>query len=123
MEDTLRVRAQKLQARRNDTLSAMAKLKDQQQLASAKVDPSRIDAFCKALKDRLTDTSSGLGKAYLGLVVEKIRLEGNKLTLRGGYDQLAEAVGFTNKMRLGEVPSLIPAWRARSDSNARPLGS
>lgn len=91
MDDTLRSRAQKLQAKRGEILTEMAKLKDRQ-LTSVHVDPARIDAFCKALRDRLIDSSSGLGKAYLRLVVDEVRLQGNKLAVRGSYGQLAEAV-------------------------------
>ena len=82
-----------------------------------------IDAFCAALRARLTDVGSGLGKAYLRLLVEEIRLEGDQLTLRGGYGRLADAVGLMDKMKLGEVPSFERVWRARQDLNPRPPGS
>ncbi len=122
MDDTLRARAQKLQAKRGEILSEMAKLKDRQ-LTSVQVDPARIDAFCKALKERLIDSNSGLGKAYLRLFVDEMRLQGNELAVRGSYGQLAEALGVLEKMKLGEVPSFIRDWRARRDSNPRPLAS
>jgi DNA invertase Pin-like site-specific DNA recombinase len=121
--DTLRARVHKLEARRSDVLIHIAKLKDQQQLASVKVAPARINAFCKALRDRLTDVDSGLGKAYLRLLVDEIRLEHNQLTVRGTYGQVADAVRILEKMKLGEVPSSTRVWRAREDSNPRPPGS
>ena len=34
-----------------------------------------------------------------------------------------EPCGLLEKMKLGEVPSLIRDWRARQDLNPRPLGS
>ena len=83
----------------------------------------RINAFCKLLKDRLTDKDSGLGKAYLRLLVDEVRLDRDKLTVRGSYGKLADALVMLKKMELGEVPSSVPVWRARSDSNARPIGS
>jgi hypothetical protein len=73
--------------------------------------------FCKALKARLTDAQSGLGKAYLRLLVDDIRLERNELKIRGSYRRMANAIGLMDKMKLGEVPSFIPEWRARQDSN------
>ena len=67
--------------------------------------------------------SNGFGKAYLRLLVDEIRLEGNQLTISGSYAELGHAFGMLEKLRLGEVPSLVPVWRARQDSNPRPLGS
>jgi DNA invertase Pin-like site-specific DNA recombinase len=121
--DTLRARAHKLEAKRGDVLIEMAKLKCQQELASVRLDPARIDAFCNALSHRLTDVNSGLGKAYLRLLVDEISLEHNQLTVRGTYGQLGHAVELLEKMKLGEVPSSARVWRARRDSNPLPLGS
>src|SRR6267142_459534 len=123
MDDVLRTRTQKLQARRGEALIEMARLRDRQQLASVKIDASKVEAFCNALRGRLTDLDSGLGKAYLRLLVDEIRLEGDRLTVRGGYGQLAEALTVMEKMKLGEVPSSIRVWRARQDLNPRPPGS
>ena len=121
--DTLRARAHQLEAKKGQAFIEMAKLKDRQELGSIKVEPARIDAFCKVLKDRIADPDAGLGKAYLRLLVDEIRLEGNQLTVSGGYGKLADAFGMLKKMELGEVPSSIRVWRARDDSNVRPLPS
>ena len=123
MDDTLRSRAQKLQAQRNETLLEMAKLEDRNRQGLPKVDSSKIQAFAKVLEARLKDVRNGFGKAYLRLLVDEIRLDGNELKIRGSYGQLGEAFGMLEKMKLGEVPSFIRDWRARQDLNPRPLGS
>ena len=123
LDDTLRNRSQKLQARRNEALLEIAKLEDQRLQALPKVDVRKIQAFCKVLEIRLKDISSGFGKAYLRMLVDEIRLEGNELKVRGSFGKLGDAFGVLEKMRPGEVPSLIPDWRARQDLNPRPLGS
>jgi site-specific DNA recombinase len=120
-DDTLRARAQKLQARRAEILLEMATLKDRRQLAVQKIDTGKVEAFCEALKARMTDAQSGLGKAYLRLLVDEIRLEGDELKIRGSYRRLADAVGLLEKRKLGEVPSFIPNWRAGQDLNSRSL--
>ena len=122
-DDTLRSRAQKLQAQRNETLLEMAKLEDRNRQGLPKIDETKIQAFSKVLEARFKDVKNGFGKAYLRLLVDEIRLDGNELKIRGSYSQLGEAFGMLEKMRLGEVPSLIPDWRARQDLNPRPLGS
>ena len=56
-------------------------------------------------------------KAYLRMLVEEIRLEGNELKIRGSYGKLGEAFGMLEKMKPGEVSSFIRDWRGPQDSN------
>ena len=123
IDETLRTRTQKLKARRSELLTEMAKLKDRQALAVRRVNADTVQAFCTALKERFTDPTSGLGKAYLRLLVDEIRLDGNELVVTGSHRRLADAIGFMQKRKLGEVPSFVNDWRARQDSNPRPPGS
>ena len=117
MDDTLRNRAQKHQAQRNEALLEIAKLEDRNRQGLPKIDSSKIQAFSKVLEARLKDVRNGFGKAYLRLLVDEIRLEGNELKIRGSYAQLGDAFGMLEKMKLGEVPSLIRDWRAGQDMN------
>ena len=123
LDETLQTRAQKLKARRSEVLTEMAKLRDRQALAVRRVNAETVKAFCAALKDRFNDPASGLGKAYLRLLVDEIKLDGNELVVRGSHRRLADAIGFMEKRKLGEVPSFVNDWRARRDSNPLPPGS
>ena len=123
IDETLQTRAQKLKARRSEVLTEMAKLRDRQALAVRRVNAETVKAFCAALKDRFNDPTSGLGKAYLRLLVDEIKLDGNELVVRGSHRRLADAIGFMEKRKLGEVPSFVNDWRARRDSNPLPPGS
>ena len=84
---------------------------------------AKFRRFPRCWEDRLKDVRNGFGKAYLRLLIDDIRLEGNELKIRGSYAQLGEALGMLEKMGLGEVPSPIRDWRARQDLNPRPLVS
>lgn len=53
----------------------------------------------------------------------QIKLDGNELIVRGSHRRLSHAIGFLQKRKLGEVPSFVNGWRARRDSNPRPLAS
>ena len=55
--------------------------------------------------------------------MDEIRLDSNELHIRGSYRALARAVTLSKEEKLDEVPSLVPEWRARDDSNVRPLPS
>ena len=80
-------------------------------------------AFCAALKGRFADPTSGLGKTHLRLLVDEIRLDGNELVVTGSQRHLADSIGFMEQRKLGEVPGYVNDWRARDDSNVRPLPS
>jgi len=95
----------------------MAKRKDRQALALRRVNAETVNAFCSALKERFSDPTSGLGKAYLRLLVDEIRLDGNELVVTGSHRRLADAIGFMQKRKLSEVPSFVNDWRARQESN------
>ena len=62
--------------------------------------PSNIDAFSKATRTKLKDKD--FAKRYL---------------------QLTNAIAQMKKGTSKEVPNIMFNWCARSDSNARPLGS
>ena len=123
LDTTLQARSQKLQARRQDVLVASAALRDKWEVPLNKLTPLHIQKFTTALRTRFLDTASGFGKAYLNLLVDEIRLDGNELHIRGSYRALARAVSLSKEGKLSEVPSFVPEWRARTDSNRLPLGS
>ena len=68
--------------RRSETLTEMAKLKDRQALAVHRVNTDTVKAFCSALKQRFNDATSGLGKAYLRLLLDEIKLQGDELVVQ-----------------------------------------
>jgi hypothetical protein len=51
------------------------------------------------------------------------QINANELVVTGSHRRLADAIGFMQKRKLGEVPSFVRDWRARDDSNVRPLPS
>jgi site-specific DNA recombinase len=122
-DETLRKRAHANQSRRQDILLEIARSKDRQRAAEVVLDNNRIALLCNEITARFSSPSTGLGKAWLRLVVSEIRLEGSELKIIGSYDRLAQAYGMLENKRPGEVPSLISDWRARHDSNVRPLPS
>ena len=117
LDSTLQERSQKLQARRQDVLVASAALRDKWNIPATKLTPGHIAKFTQALRERLLDTSSGFGKAYVNLLLDEIRLDGNVLRIKGSYSALARAVTLSRQGKLEQVPSFIPEWRPHGDSN------
>ena len=117
LDTTLQERSQKLQARRQDVLVASAALRDKWEVPLNKLTTAHVQKFTRALRARLLDTTSGFGKAYLNLLVDEIRLDGNELHVKGSYRALARAVSLSKEGKLDTVPSFVPEWRPQGDSN------
>ncbi len=117
LDSTLQERSQKLQARRQDVLVASAALRDKWNIPATKLTPKHIEKFTQALRERLLDTGSGFGKAYVNLLLDEIRLDGNVLRIKGSYSALARAVTLSRQGKLEQVPSFVPEWRPQGDAN------
>jgi site-specific DNA recombinase len=123
MDVTLQERVHKHQARRQEILTAIAGLRREKELPLDKIKPGHVNAFCSALKIKLQDKSSGLGKEYLKLLVDEIRVDGNKVCVRGSHAALAAAITGkklgTRSHERGRVPSFGLDWLPEQDSNLR----
>jgi site-specific DNA recombinase len=63
-------------------------------------------------------------RAYLNILVDEIVVEDKTATIKGSYAALAETMQQIKKGNLSnQVPSFIPVWCARRDSNPPPLAS
>ncbi len=109
MDSTLQERAHKLKVRRETILRELASVRRAKEMPSSLLNPSRIQAFCRALKARLLDRNKGFAKQYLRLLVSEIRLTGKEVRLQGSHAALAHAMGETGTLT-GGVPSFVPSW-------------
>jgi len=71
--------------------------------------PAIIDA---GAFDRAT---TGLDRLYCACWWTRSKLDGNELVVSGSQRRLADAFGFMDKRKLGEVPSFVHDWRASVD--------
>ena len=84
----------------------------------AQVLPSMVDAFSRGLRKKLQDTE--FAKRYLQLLVHKIVVSENSVTITGSKAKLASAIhSYKKKGTSEEVPRFMRDWRARHDSNVR----
>ena len=122
MDETLKKRADQLRTARDALLAESAKARQEMLLPVAQVLPSMVDAFSRGVRRKLQDRE--FAKRYLQLLVDKIVVSEDSVTISGSKAKLASAIhAFKKKGTSEEVPSFMRSWRARSDSNARPLGS
>ena len=85
---------------------------------------SQVDVFGKVLREKVLAKGSPLAKSYLNILVDEIVVNDKTATIKGSYAALAGAMGEIKRMgTLDQVPTFMPEWRARRDSNSRPPGS
>lgn len=75
LDASLHERSHKLNARKQELLIQVAKYRRQQQFSEIK--QNQLEAFTKALRTKLPDRKSGLGKKYFKLLVSEIRIKDN----------------------------------------------
>jgi len=125
LDETTQRRAQQLKAAREALFIELAGVRRDAALPEVEyLKASQVDLFGKVLRQKLLAKDSPLAKSYLNILVDEIVVQDKTATIKGSYAALAETMqqikmGNLNK----QVPSFIPDWCARSDSNARPLGS
>ena len=122
LNTSLHERVHKHEARRQEILTELARLRHQNEMPVAKFTRKNIAAFCSALKEMLLDRTSQFGKEYLKLLLDEIRVIKKEVHLQGGYAALASALSGGSKSGFNKVPSFDPYWLPSADSNHRPDG-
>ena len=119
----VQARAQQLKGAREAVLIEMASIRrSPQALPADRVLPSQVGAFSKVIRAKLRDRASPFARDYLHAVVDSVVVHGDTATISGSHARLMGAIAG-KKMGTGQVPTFIPDWRARRDSNSRPPGS
>jgi DNA invertase Pin-like site-specific DNA recombinase len=108
LDDSLKSRSHKLQARRQAILTEIAGLKARVGLPAALLRPKHIETFTASLKSVLLN-KRGFAKQYLRLLVDDIRVQKRAVTLRGSYTALAQALETKTGTPNG-VPRFVPNW-------------
>ena len=120
-DEVLEKRSQELKAERESLLVELASARRNVAVPVERILPSNIEAFSKAIRAKLHDKA--FAKRYLQTLVDEIVIAGDTATMKGSYSRLANAIAEKKKGTSEEVPYFMCNWRARRDSNARPLPS
>lgn len=120
LDETTQRRAQQLKASREALFIEMAGVRRDTSLPSVEyLKASQVDVFGKVLREKLLESGSPLAKSYLNILVDEIVVQDKTATIRGSYAALAETMEQIKMGNLSkQVPSFIPNWCARRDSNS-----
>jgi site-specific DNA recombinase len=119
---SLHERVHKHEARQQEVLMELARLRHQKEMPIARLGKKNIAAFCVALKAMLLDRASHFGKEYLRLLLDEVRVIKKEVHLQGSYAALASALSGGSNRGFNKVPSFDPYWLPSADSNHGPDG-
>ena len=124
LDITLKERAQRNKARREEMLIEIARLKQKKGIQLSKFGFIQISGFCSALKEKLRDRSSNFGKEYLKILIDEIKFTGREVIIMGSYAALSEAIPRKKPgpTCVGGVPGFGIGWLPSTDSNRGPDG-
>ena len=120
LDETVQRRAQQLKSAREALLIELAGVRREQSIPADQLKASQVNTFAKTLKAKLLAKDSALAKSYLNLLVDEIIVRDGAATIKGSYRALAHAATI-DKIKVGhlkQVPTSIPDWCARRDSNS-----
>jgi site-specific DNA recombinase len=120
LDDLLGNRLSELRQRREEAIRLKAAAARQRQSPKSGIAPDQLEAFCASMRERLLSADTATRQSYLRLFVERIDVDDAEVRMGGRNDRLEAGL----RPRLGgpseAVPSFVPRWRPRPDSNGRP---
>lgn len=118
LDQTLQGRSEKLKVQREALVSKISRFGRRRALPEFR--SGQVTNFCKALREKLLDRSSGFGKAYLTCLVSEIKVTDADVVVSGSKEKLAAAIAETKKGTSLEVPKSVLGWLPDLGSNQGP---
>ena len=118
----VRDRLAKLERERAGVLRLIASLDRRHTVPAALLSGSNLSAFTHAFTERLHSPNSSLRKAYIRQLVDRVEVGQSEIRISGSRAALAKGVVAAASGSLGVVPTFVPEWWARQDSNLQPSG-
>ena len=86
--------------------------------------PEQVRALATAARRKLRQPSSGFRRHHLHLLAQRIEVDEEEVRIMGSKTALLAALAPKGvETAANGVPSFVPKWRARNDSNVRPSDS
>lgn len=109
------------QRQRLEMLAAdIAVLERQLAKEQRRITPDTVERFASLLCTSLRSGDPALRQGYVRLLVDEVRVDGEKILIRGSKKALEHAVLASANNPKSMVPSFARKWRARQGSNLRP---
>src|SRR5215471_12211016 len=120
-DEVLKDRLNTLKADRDRAKAALERAKEHS-ATQIRIDPALIERFGRTMRENFSTGSVPFRKAYLRSLMDVIEVDDNQVRIKGRKDLLEKAVLASQNGQTG-CSQMSTRWRARRDSNSRPLPS
>jgi site-specific DNA recombinase len=120
LDDVLKHRLTSLKADRDRAKAALEATKSEM-APNFSLDPALIERFGRNMREKFTTGSVPFRKAYLRSLIDVVEVDDNQVRIRGSREVLERAVAAGQAA--ATCSQMSTRWRARRDSNTRPLPS
>lgn len=118
-------RSQDLKRSKEALLIEKHKLQKSEDDAFPELRASKLEKLSKLISSKLLSTNPETAKGYLKLLVDQVTVKENAIEMKGPIIGFVRAIKAKDEKNgyLNQVPTSLMVWRARRDSNSRPLAS
>jgi site-specific DNA recombinase len=120
VDDILKDRLNVLKGERDRTIAALERAKEQSP-SEITIDPALIERFGRAVQERFRTGSIPFRKAYLRAFIDVVEVDDHRIRIKGSKELLEKAILAQDSHPT--CSQMSTGWRARRDSNSRPLDS
>jgi site-specific DNA recombinase len=121
LDEVLKDRLNTLKADRDLAKAALERAKEHS-ASQIQIDPALIERFGRTMRENFSTGSVPFRKAYLQSLIDVIEVDDHQIRIKGNRDLLEKAVLASQNGQTG-CSQMSTRWRARRDSNSRPLPS
>lgn len=126
LDELTQKRMQQIKISREALMIDLANLKHQPPINFEPLRASQIEKMSNLLKSKLLSDDQEIARHYLHLLVAEVKVTNGDAIIKGSLNSLIianELGGAKKNEHIKQVPTSIPDWCARRDSNSRPLAS
>jgi site-specific DNA recombinase len=89
------------------------------------ITPQALKTFARQARKRMRTESGGYRRDHLRALAQRIEVDAKEVRIMGSTSVLLRILVAASSAKTAGfcVPSFVPKWRARRDSNSRPLPS
>ncbi|TXI44188.1 recombinase family protein [Methylophilus sp.] len=125
LDELTQKRMQQIKISREALLIEQANLKHKPAISFEPLRASQIEKMSNLLRAKLLGDDQEIARNYLHLLVSEVKVTNGEIVVKGGLSNLivANEIATIKNGHIKQVPTSIPDWCARRDSNSRPLAS
>ena len=112
----LRDRIMELKSKREQAVAALDRAREQAGVAT-KIDPAKIDAFARLIKEKLNVGDVNVRRSYIRSIVDGVEVDDDAIRIVGRRDVLQAVIADKNSDD-GRVRGFVRKWRASQNKTA-----